>query len=91
MKAMMLKLTNHFENAGEQMIQGDQDINMDVETEEHFYMHFHKDIAGKLFGVKKVERHIVTEYYKSSNKSKFQRTNGIYDYDNPQKSPGSKT
>ena len=88
MKAMMMKLTNHFENAGDQMTSGDQDINEDVETEEHFYMHFHKDLAGKLFGVKKIERHIVTEYYKSSNKSKFQRIGGIYDYDKPQKSPG---
>ena len=89
MKAMMLKVTNHFENAGEQMNSGDQDTNEDVETEEHFYMHFHKDLAGKLFGVKKIERHIITEYYKSSNKSQFQRIGGIYDYDNPKTSPAA--
>lgn len=89
MRQMMIKLNNHYEQSGEILAPGDQEIGEDVETEEHFYLHFPKDIAGILFGVKKTERHTIAEYYTSSNKSRFQRTDGqIYEYDlNKRKSP----
>ena len=74
MRQMMIKMTNNMNSSGATMTPEDQETGQEVETEEHFYLHLHKDIAANVFGKKIKDRHIPSEYYKSSNQSKFQRT-----------------
>lgn len=71
MRQMLQRMKNIMDNRGEPFSPEEMETVEDVETEEHFYLNFHQDIAGNLFGVKKSEKHKISDYYHSSNVSKF--------------------
>ena len=79
MKQLITKIQNHEQSKGELESMLDPELLEEAEAMNHFYNNYGADLNAMLFGVVKIERHSMTDYFASSNASKFKR-HDPYDY-----------